>query len=458
MSSPSPRSVPSLDVGLFNVLWGIGILLHFTWPGPDVYVKTLPGYLAVTAAALLIVRPRLSWVWGLAAATQIVEALHTAVTTERMSMSWLIVATLHVVFLVGLVRLRDRPAEQRSQAVLDAVTPALRWLVIAIYFYATLHKLNVDYFADGNGRPLRFMNRISPLLDASAFLTKSQAATLGVVTEGVIFALLLVPRTRIVAVALGIGLHGALGFAGFQQFAIMFPMLLLFLRSVPHPAPAVASRLAGAPTWLRPASLLLVPAAVAFLTWGETIARTATVRDTWWIALVGVASFEVGRRVRAHGLADVGDVPLFRMRPAHAVAPVLFAAWCFVPYLGITSHPCMTMYSELKVHSGITNHLFVPAGLQIDAIQGDFVEITESTSKRYPVGAHVPRLALRKALYTARLRGKAPRRVSWLEDGAERTARRGQLPSPSVLERLPMVSFNGPVALHHAKRQARKRR
>ena len=143
------------------------------------------------------------------------------------------------------------------------------------------------------------MSRISPLFKPAEFLDTTQAATLGVATEGAIFLLLLVPLLRPLGVLVGVGLHATLGFAGFQQFAIMFPMLLLFLRSVPHPAAPVA---------------------------------------------------RLGARL--------------------------------------------------------------PAGLQIDAIQGDFVEIVGSSSPAWPVGARMPRLAMRKALRNARMKGTTPRSLT----------------------------------------------
>ncbi len=457
-TDPRPSDVPLLDEGLWGVLWGVGILLHFTWPGAHIYVQTLTGYVAVTGAAMILVRPRSPGLWALVAVASLAEAAYTAITVDRLSMSWAVVGVFHLVLLHGLWRERGVPAHERCGVVLRGAIPAMRWLVIGIYFYATLHKLNTSYFAESNHRSLQFLGRIHPLIRPEEFLTRSQASTLGVLTEGAIFVLLLFPWTRLVAVVLGIGLHFTLGFAGFQQFAIMFPMLLLFLRSVPHPSAPVARVVARLPGWTRPASLLLVPAIVAFLTWGETIARNPTVRDSWWLVLGAFMAVEVLRRVRAHGLADVGRVPLFDVRLRDTVAPVAFAVWCFVPYFGITSHPCMTMYSRLSVHSGVSNHLFVPAGLQIDAIQGDFVEITESTSKDFPVGARIPRLALRKAIATATGRGEAPKRVTWLEDGEEFTAVRGVLPDPSILDDLPMISFSGPVALGTAKRKARQGR
>ncbi len=457
-ASPATTNPHRLDVGLFNVLWGIGLLLHFTWPGPHIYVQSPTGYASVVTAAMLIVRPRSPAIWTFAALTQLSEAAYTATTIDRLSMSWMIMGVFHLVLLHGLWKERGRPAAERCQAVLDGAAPALRWLVVGIYFYATLHKLNTAYFADSNHRSLQFLGRIHPLINPEDFLTRTQASTLGVVAEGLIFAFLFIPRTRLLAVLMSVALHFTLGFAGFQQFAIMFPMGLLFLRSVPHPSGPARRLMDRLPAWSGRAAWLLVPAVVAFLTWGETIARNPRVRDSWWLVLGAFMAFEIARRVRAHGLGSIGDVPLFDLRLRDAVAPALFALWCFVPYFGVTSHPCMTMYSRLAVHSGTSNHLFIPAGLQIDAIQGDLVEITASSSPDFPVGGMVPRLALRKAIRTAVGRGKAPAEVEWREDGRTVTARDGELPSPSILDDLPMISFAGPVALGRAKQDARRRR
>jgi hypothetical protein len=438
VADSAPRT---LDASVFGVLWGIAILLHFAWPGPHIHIEGLTGYLSAGAAALLIARPRWTPAWLLVAVLQWPEVVRTAVGTERLSMSWLIIAITHGVWVGSWLRHRWRT----PQELLDAVAPTLRGLVVVVYFYATLHKLNTAYFSAANTKPLRFLNRISPLLDADAFVTAQQASAAGVITEGLIFLFLLIPATRLLAVLLGIGLHFTLGLAGFQQFSIMFPLLLLFGPALPRRAPRWSE-------W--PGALLVVPVALALLTWAEPVMRNATVRDTWWWLLGAAVVWRVGKRVRAFGVVGFGALPPWDWRKQ--IVPAVFAAWCFVPFLGITSHPCMTMYSSLSVHSGRSNHWFVPAALQIDAIQRDFVRITDSSTSAFPEGQRVPRRGLRKQIRTARLRGKAPARVSWERDGVVKTATDGHLPDPSWLDALPMISWNGPVAVASAKRRARR--
>jgi hypothetical protein len=200
----------------------------------------------------------------------------------------------------------------------------------------------------------------------------------------------------------------------------------------------------------------MVPAAISLLTWGGDLLQNKIARDCWWLVLFLFVLTTWVRPVRAWGLGRAAGLRLFHVRVTQAVLPMMMVGWCFLPYLGVTSHPCLAMYSHLSIHSGTSNHFFMPAGLQIDAFQDDLVEITRSTSRRFPKGARIPRLGLRKALYKADLRGKAPRRVSWMEDGRQVTFRRGQ-PGPwTLITRVPLISFNGQAALRDAEREVRR--
>jgi hypothetical protein len=268
---------------------------------------------------------------------------------------------------------------------------------------------------------------------------------IGLGAEVAVFALILIPRLRFLGVLTAFALHFGLGTIGFRQFGIMFPLLLLFLRP-PGPAPRVPPALRRVLPWLLP------PAAVVFLRWNEHASGMDTLLLALFLLPGAVFAADVLRRVRVHGIREVGRPKLGLDRPGRAVLPALLAAWCLMPYLGITTHPCMTMYSHLSVHSGESNHYLVPASLQIDAIQSDLVRITSSSSpKRYPLGGKIPRLALRKQLTVDRMRGRAPKWVVWVEGDRELRASRGLLPNPSVLERLPMISFNGPSAMRDAR-------
>jgi hypothetical protein len=394
---------------------------------------------AVAAFALLLTRPRSAGVWVFAALAQIADALFTAVTRNDIQMSWTIVAALHVAILLTLASVWNRPPKERAQAALDLLTPSIRGVVLVVYFYAVLHKLNSTYFSSLNVKPGEMLDRM-PLLGHFAY--GGYAAHVGLALELLAFGLLLVPRLRLLGVLTAFGLHFGLGWIGFRQFTIMFPLLLLFLLPSPGRVPHLPERLHRVLPWVA------VPGMVVYLNWNET-APVGEEFLTFLFALAAIAfSIDVARRVWAHGVFGAGRTRLFAGPRIGLLAPVLFAAWCFMPYLGITTHPCMTMYSHLSVHSGRTNHFFVPASLQIDAIQDDLVEIIETSSPRkYPMGAKMPRLALRKLIHVDRLRGKAPRRVVWRTDTGEMTALRGRLPNPSIWERLPMISFNGPSAL-----------
>ena len=446
---PQPRSKignSGVDVGLWGFLWACGLLFHFVRPGDPWNLDKPVSIVAACAFALLLTRPRSSIVWAIAALAQIADALYTAVTQNDIQMSWTIVAAVHVTALLTLASVWNRSEEERTQATLDLLAPSLRGAVLAVYFYAVLHKLNAGYFSSLNGGPADMLGRIPLLGPASDRLgLVPYAGHLGLATEAAAFVFLLAPRLRLLGVITAFALHFGLGWIGFRQFAIMFPLLLLFLKPAEGALPRLPAAVARWAPWI------VVPTAVTWLRWNET----ARIGDDLFTALfVGSAAVflaEIGRRVRRFGPLGVGR-PLALPRRIDLVLPAIFVVWCFMPYLGVTTHPCMTMYSHLSVHSGKTNHYFIPAGLQIDAIQGDLVTIVGTTDpKHYPMGAVLPRRALRKALHVDRLRGDAPRYVIWRKDVGEITANRGRLPSPTFLDRLPLISFNGPSALRDAR-------
>jgi len=441
-----------VDVGLWGALWAAGLLFHYA-RADDRWTLYEPVHMVAAGAfALLLVRPRWSAAWVLAAFAQLADALFTAVTRNDIQMSWTIVAAVHVAFLVVLARAWRRPEPERAQAALDALAPSLRGVVLLVYFYAVFHKLNAAYFAPGNPTPVELIRRMPGMASlVEALGLTAWEAHIGIGIEVVAFFLLAIPRLRLAGVLTAFALHFGLGWVGFRQFLIMFPLLLLFLRPAPGRLPGLPPRVT------RVLAIALPPAMIVFLRANDTRMEWDDFVRPLFVFGGAVFIAEVVRRVRTHGVLGVGFAGAGPTRPLDALLPALFAVWCFLPYLGVTTHPCMTMYSRLSVHSGTSNHLVVPASVQIDAIQGDLVRIVDTAAKRtYPLGASVPRLSLRKSLAIAALRGRAPAWVTYSDGETRVRVERGRLPAAAWYERLPMVSFNGPSAMAEARAQRRR--
>jgi len=440
-----------VDVGLWGGLWATGLLFHYAVANDKWHLDEPIHVFAAACFALLLAKPRWSIAWTIAALAQISDGLFTAVTRNDIQMSWTIVAATHVAMLLALSTVWHRPEEERAQAALDRLAPSLRGVVLLVYFYAVFHKLNRGYFSSVNDKPVELLERMPGMNWAVAELGLGDwGAHIGIGIEAVALVLLLIPSLRLLGVLAAFSLHFGLGVVGFRQFLIMFPLLLLFLRASSQAPPRWPERVR------RVLPFVLPPALTAFLLANES-------RDSWTMFLTplfvlggAVFVFEVVRRVREHGPLRVGALPIGPGRPLDVLLPVLFAAWCFLPYLGVTTHPCMTMYSRLSVHSGESNHYLVPAALQIDAIHGDMVKIIGTSSpRRFPLAAEVPRLSLRKQIAVTRLRGKPPRWVIYRHGDQEIRVTDGRIPDAAWYERLPMISFNGPSALGTAKRRSR---
>jgi hypothetical protein len=431
-----------VDVRLFGVLWAGGLLLHYARPNDSWNLGEPVHIVAAASIGLLLARPSWSIAWVLVALTQIADALYTSVTVNNVQMSWTIVAAVHAAVLIALASVWHHPKKERAQRTLDLLAPALRAVVLLVYFFAVFHKLNADYFSSINTTPMLLMRRM-PLLGGliRSLHLESFGTYFGIGMEAVIFGLLLVRRLRVLGVLVAFALHFGLGWIGFRQFLIMFPLLLLFVRPT-TPLPPLPQALGRVTPFVLPAAV------VTFLMWNESTEIKTDLVLPLFVLGGALFLFELGRRMRAHGVLNSGRQHIGPGRSLDVALPVLFTGLCLLPYIGVTTHPCMTMYSHLSVHSGKTNHYLMPASLQIDAIHNDTVRIIGTSSpRRFPMGAVVPRLALRKSLLVTALRGKAPRFVVYKSDTDEVRIARGYLPDAAWYELLPMISFNGPSAL-----------
>jgi hypothetical protein len=73
--------------------------------------------------------------------------------------------------------------------------------------------------------------------------------------------------------------------------------------------------------------------------------------------------------------------PAFSFRPWPVLlVPLLAGLNGCSPYLGLKTETAFAMYSNLRTEGGQSNHLLVPAGVQLFGFQRDLVEIKDSSS------------------------------------------------------------------------------
>ena len=265
----------------------------------------------------------------------------------------------------GAVWWRARGGGPRAgEALPAAFAPAARWSLLLLYGLSGLHKLNRDFFdpvvscASVLYRGLRAGLPVLP--DAPVMGPLAIGLTLAV--ELGLPVLLLVSRTRRSGVAAGILFHLLMAAAGYPRFsATGLALLVLFLPSLPRPAPAF--RIGAVATLL--AAAMLVPEQ----------------RDNLFLwATLGFCG----------GLLALCFVPGDPNSPHRAVAwrpalpamlgPALILFSGLTPYLGLGTERALSMYSNLRTEGARTNHFLIPAGLQLAPYQADLVEPLQSSS------------------------------------------------------------------------------
>lgn len=307
-----------------------------------------------------------------------------------------------VILGVALRHWRARPETSARTAVFSEAAPVLRVLLLSLYFFAFLHKLNWDFLTPATGCAgfmLQGLAEQIPVVPVGPFM-KSASIWATLLVEGGIPILLLFPRTRMAALLIAWPFHFMLSFhtrPGIYAFSSMlFTQLTLFL------PPSFFAKLERLPLVQQAqnglkysrqhiARLLLFGAlaaalgALALLLSGFNIRGTGLTKLPRFIGLMLWIPYAFGllaMLIFGWPKAVSGPaVPLIKpawRSPAILVAG-LFVLNCFAPYLGFQTLRTMSMFSSIRTEGGRNNHLFIPAGLQITNLQDDLVRIISSS-------------------------------------------------------------------------------
>ncbi len=407
--SPQPSPLERAFTG-FGVLWAASAifnnLVRFDLrAGADVFALQAA---TIAAAFALLVRPSSLGRFLLLAATYAAAAW---VALPQANNHGILILVLHLAVLCAWVGLAARRRRLPERAELYRVfVPVARASLVALYFWATIHKLNSGFLAPAIScastelTKLRELSVFGVSLDffPAGDLARVSAIWGTIAIEGAIPLLLLSSRTRTAGVALAALFHLLLGLSYAAFSAMLYALLALFLplafwtelerawQRSPTRRLLVASRLPRVWPYLR---AMLDAAALVFLAWALAVAaelpftRTlpgpaapdALLFPSFWLAwggtLAGVfATIVVARRPRP-GADELAVVP----RGALALFVLAVFLNGLAPYVGLKSTLSYAMYSNLRTEDGGTNHLFLPASLQVFDHQRDLVTIHASS-------------------------------------------------------------------------------
>jgi hypothetical protein len=386
------------QLAIFSFLLALGILLHQSLGHWALLDHT--AVLGLIALAVLLRPASLGLFLALCAAQLVSLLLELPMVVNH----WLLLGIMSLsVLLCAALTVRPGRSDRENRAALwAAAAPVLRAQVALMYVFVTLAKLNAHFFdaevscAASMCRSLAEEVLGLPFPDWMAL--PAIWGTLAI--EAGVPLLLLLPATRLPAIAIGMVFHALLALKGFVPFsglvvafyALFLPddlprRLELFLARNAG-ARAVAgrlARLAGSRRAFAGAALLWLLGGAAFeFRWlPGTLAHVRYAVLTQGFALYAAALLGILLAALRQGGAPWYRSGAFRLaHPLLALAPLLVVLNGLCPYLGLKTHHSFAMFSNLRTEGEYWNHAFLPRAMRLFPYQADLVRIVSSDDPR----------------------------------------------------------------------------
>jgi hypothetical protein len=304
---------------------------------------------------------------------------------------WFVVSFVDLaVLLSALATLRDRNINRDKLA--EVFLPLARWCLVLFYSFAAFAKLNTAFFDTAVSCSTYYFDETAGSWGFDTPLTVGAGGLARLIpfvaaaTELSIPILLLNRRTRILGVALGLVFHSLIALDRLHLFvdfsAVLAAMFVLFL-----PGRFAASSL----SFLKGsgARLLSVWTVVACLILSALWIGRGRVAEfvffegrllIWYIfdatVLLGLAIWLIRHRGQSleRPFTVRGSGPIWL-----AVIPVLLALNGLLPYFELRTAYAFTMYSNVRMVDGKSNHLIVRSSLPLAGRQADLVKIVRSS-------------------------------------------------------------------------------
>jgi predicted DCC family thiol-disulfide oxidoreductase YuxK len=268
------------------------------------------------------------------------------------------------------------------------VRPVARTLLLVMYTFGILHKINSDFLDPAVSCAVALWQRMPPPLvwiDAAPMHYLAIWGTFA--TEGLIMVFLIVPRWRHFGIVLGIGFHSMLALSGYAMYPV-FSTLSIALHTL-FISPAAALNITGSAMYRQMDERINSPAGVAFLIAAfTTIAFFALLRDYNMVALVWLVLviWPLAIIVR-HGRSDTpgeGGLRFFLsgLAALNAVS-LLFVLNCAAPFLGLKTAQAMNMFANLRLEGGVSNHLVFRAPPGPFGYLADLVTVSAAEGSPY---------------------------------------------------------------------------
>ena len=368
---------PSAAVGLSVLLIGL----------PAVAVLLFPHSVALLLAGMVL---------------QLAQVSRSGIAVH--SNHWVFMAALNVAMIAGALRLAARARSLRIDrgALFQEFAPVARILIVVLYAFAVLHKLNRDFLFPATSCATDHYARISSFF---GFLPQGQWVDWAVIVgtlaiEAAIPVLLVIRRTRIIGCLVAGAFHFLLALNPAHVFfdfsSVLFAVFFLFLpfdywrgvreQRFQHPVlqslrgriRASGVRLAARVLFTTLAVILI---AVYFLRLAPKTPEGSNfvqevVRGLWVIygaGLLAIFAFSASRVDIRSAVRGIDG-----LRPtswAYLIIPLLLTLNGLTPYLGYKTEASFAMFSNLRTEGERWNHVFMPRAMQVGRYQDDLVRV-----------------------------------------------------------------------------------
>ncbi|MXP41366.1 hypothetical protein GRI75_06890 [Altererythrobacter soli] len=409
------NSAPAFDgLTVFAFLWAGQTIVQITFFAEFGTVLDPIGLVALAFAVLTLLYPGNLQLFlaTIVAATAHYVNQWPFVSNHVVLDSFLSVAILGAaVMAFGRDVFRPSSADRAPRAeMMRILSPPVLAMFMLMYFWIVLSKMNHD-FADGSVSCMHamynsFLSREKLLALLASPFDVEFLFWLFMVVELILPILLLIRRTRLAAIYIGVPFHLLLGIMGHFSYSSLVLTLyaLVAMPAIMEVLPAIA----GAIGWPRRARVARIVFAVylalvlgiffaEFLIWQDIgVFGYKAVVFNWLLVAGPLGLLIVLATLRVHllrGFFDETTAPrLLSTRPGWLWIVVgLMSLNSLSPYIGYKTTGAISMYSNLRTEGGMNNHWFMPS-VDLFGLQSDLVEIVGSNNaKVLALGTHPTR-------------------------------------------------------------------
>jgi len=340
---------------------------------------SLIGMVALALGALAWPRS-IGLMLGMMAARLLFYVLHAPVDSNNVTISSF--AAFAVAASACYLAIRDRKVDR--VVLTQTIAPLMRDLLLIMYFYGVLHKINSDF--------------LNPTVSCAVALYKPLMSPFGLqnwtfgqfgaiystfIVECVAIVLLLSRRWKFWGLAIGIPFHLIIGFSGYA-FYMDFSLLCLSLY-VPFLPQEYFVRVNEALRKLPGTTRVILMCLPAPLFAATLIAgRVLSPSHPWAVhamPLFGLIAGIVYLSILIYCPIGTARVSRFRyLSPAFALLSTLFLLNGFSPYIGFKTESSVAMFSNLRTEDRRTNHLLITRLPYLFSYQDHLVTILSSSA------------------------------------------------------------------------------